>query len=167
MRNEIAEWLLSQVAAPEQARTVLGDLLEDEPGPVMFWVGALRATMSIATHQPGRTLWSAFWFLYDAALYYATCFWMTHGHLGRRLPLAGVGVVLWMVIRLGIYRRFHVSGSSMLAAPVFFVWFWNHEYGWPVALSSLAMAPAVVLGWWMQWRSQCNKRPGDNRPIVS
>ena len=167
MRNEIAEWMLAQVAPPEQARTIVGDLLEAQPGLVEFWVAVLRATVSIATHQPRRTAWNAFWFFYDAGLYYMLCFWMTRGHLSRRLPVAGLVVVLGMLIRLGLYRRFHVKGSSILAAPVFFVWFWRHEYGWPIALSSLAMTPAVVLGWWMQWRScQNNAKPGGDRPII-
>jgi hypothetical protein len=167
MRNGLAEWIVSQVAPLEKARVIVGDLLEEQRAPLMFWIAVLRATASIVLHQPRRTLWSAFWFFYDAALYYVCCFWLTHGRLSHRLPVAGLVMVLWMAIRLGIYRRFHVKGSSILAAPVFFVWFWRHAYGWPVALSSMAMAPAAVFGWWLQWRSrQSSAKSGGDRPIV-
>jgi len=143
MRNEIAEWMLLQVALPEQARAIVGDLLEEKRGPIVFWIAVLRAVVSIVAHQPRRTAWTAFWFFYDVILYYVVCFWLTQGQLSRRLPVAGLVVVLWMLIRVGLYKRLHVKGSSILAAPVFFVWFWRHKYGWPVALSSMAMAPAV------------------------
>ncbi len=36
MRNEIAEWMISRVAPPEQAATMVGELLEAQPGPVEF-----------------------------------------------------------------------------------------------------------------------------------
>lgn len=167
MRNEIAEWMLSQAAPREQARAVVGDLLEEQRGPVMFWITVLRATVSITVHQPVRMGWSAFWFFYDTVLYSVCCFWMMRGHLSRRLPVALLVIAIWMLIRVGLYKRLHVKGSSILAAPVFFVWFWRHEYGWPVALCSLVMAPMLVLGWWLEWRScQSGGKPGGDRPIV-
>jgi hypothetical protein len=167
MRSGIAEWIVSQVAPLEQARVIVGDLLEEQRGPLTFWLAVVHATASVAVHKPLRMLWNAFWFFYDVALYYVCCFWTTQGQLSRRLPATVLAVVLWMVVRVGIYKRLHVKGSSIVAAPVFFVWFWRYEYGWPVALSSLAMAPAVVFGWWLQWRgSQSGAKPGGDRPIA-
>ena len=65
MRNEIAERMLSQVAPPEQTGTIVGDLLEEQLGPIAFWIAVLRAVVSIARYQPRRTLKS----LADVAFY--------------------------------------------------------------------------------------------------
>ena len=54
MRNEIAEWMLSQVAPPKQAKTILGDLLEEQLGPVKFWCSVLQTAASIAGRDPRR-----------------------------------------------------------------------------------------------------------------
>jgi hypothetical protein len=46
-RVRFAERLLSKVATPERAASIVGDLVETSPGETMFWVSVLRIGVSL------------------------------------------------------------------------------------------------------------------------
>lgn len=46
-RVRFAEQLLSKVATPERAASIVGDLVETSPGETMFWVSVLRIGVSL------------------------------------------------------------------------------------------------------------------------
>lgn len=98
MRNEIVEWMLSQVATAEQARTVLGDLLEAQPGPAEFWVGVVRAIASFTGHDPRRTLISL---------------------TGFAIQFGFLAVLAWVISAISHHRFFAIYG---VLAGLFILW---------------------------------------------
>jgi hypothetical protein len=165
MRNEIAEWMLSQVAPPERAKTIVGDLLEAQLGPVEFWVAVLRATASIARHQPRRMLVAFFWFGIELGFWFASnaCIWwffaIWHlyalGAIVLLACLAGFGVLHW--------RRHELSELAWFT-------FWTrllaHD-GMPIWGALLITLPLLAFGWWTQWRRQVkNALPENDRPVA-
>jgi len=174
MRNEIAEWMLLQVAPPEQATTVLGDLLEAQPGPLEFWFAVLRATASIARHQPRQILLSFFWFFVELTDYFALPAFIAYyvalpisfALHPRFAVLPVIGVTLAGAAVIWILRRL-IKEPSILTVALFWVWFFRHFCGWPLAVSILVVSPAMVLGWRLNWlRRRVGTEPESGRLVT-
>lgn len=171
MRNEIAEWMLAQATTPEQARAVLGDLLEAQPGPVDFWIAVARATVSIARHQPRQILLSFFWcfvaltdcFALPILIAYYVALPISFALHPRFAVLPVIGVTLAGAALIWILRRF-IKEPSILTVALFWAWFFRHFCGWPLAVSMLILSPAMVLGWRLNLlRRRANAKPENDR----
>lgn len=165
MRNEIAEWILSQVASPEQARTIVGDLLEAQPGPVAFWGPVFRATGSIAMHQPGRFLSSFLWSASVAAVYGLWVWLITSNFLHAlgllrfflAVPLAVFGLG-WLIV-VALARKAGTSSSLMCVA--FTVWLMSHNG----VLERLWVLPPF-LALWLWWPKRNHHLPEGDRRVA-
>jgi len=148
MRNEIAEWVLSQAAPPEQAATIVGDLLEAQPGPVAFWVAVLRATASIAS-QPRRVLRGIFWFAYDIS--FSVCW----GWFLMRMPKLGLlSFVILSILWVGVASliRSARKNVSLLSFPLFFFVLEKYCLHTSTAFAVVAALWMLVFDGWMRWR---------------
>jgi len=168
MRNEIAEWMLAQAATPEQATTILGDLLEAQPGPVAFWFAVLRATASIAAHQPRRIFASLFWLAYELGIYadlswlYAHVPYSSHQLLLRLAALVPICFIGWLLH----WRRVQPSELALfLGSGMFWIWISLHAglSTWQMILS-LCLIPAFWARRW--WLLQAMAAREKNRPVA-
>jgi len=166
MRNEIAEWMLSQATSPEQAATIVGDLLEAQPGPVAFWFAVVRATVSIARHQPPELVFaSLFWFSYEAS------FWLFLAWLFTKIPGYSYSRIFLLMIFAGavftggwwLWARKRESSVAISAA--FYTWFLMHN-GWPMWVVLLLMLPLTAFNWRRQWHRRKNALPENDRPVA-
>jgi hypothetical protein len=99
MRNLVAERILSLVTAQDRAGTILGDLLEGQPGSIGFWFSLLRMVISIGVHRPYRFLSNFLSFAIDIGGF-ALCIWVyTHviglSYLLTAVFLIPVELVFW------------------------------------------------------------------------
>ena len=118
MRNGLAEWVISRAAGPEQAATIVGDLLEAELGTVAFWLAVSQTTVSIARHQPRRIVLHFFWLVYDL------CFYAFLGLILARMPEHGLLLIAavttpYLGVSWAVDRR---RESSQLPSAAFFIW---------------------------------------------
>lgn len=161
MRNETAEWVISRVAGPEQARTIVGDLLEAQPGPIEFWVAVVRATASIARHQPRRALSNLLWFASEAAVYLLWV-WLVKSRLVHTLGLGYLFISVplfvfsgvWLVLVI-LFRKAGTSSSLMCVA--FNVWLLWHN----ALLEGLWVIPPLfaLCLWWRRSRPPKSSPP--------
>jgi len=151
MRNEIAEWMLSQAAPPEQAKAVLGDLLEAQPGWVEFSFAVVRAAVSIAAHQPRQVFKGILSFAYEGAGYLSVI-WVVAEKPRHVFLLAGAVVGVWLVVgrRLG-----GLAGkSSVLAPAIFWIWYLKHVARLSTWIVLLSMLPCIPYRLWTLKRNQ-------------
>lgn len=155
MRNEIAGWMLSQVAAPEQARTIVGDLLEAQLGQVEFWFAVLRTTVSIARHQPRRVFVNLLWFS-GQFVYCAVC---------ARMP--AVSFPETIAVGLLIARK-RAQSPPYFGFAAFLLWASLHHGGrFAHALTFTLVVLLVPFVWRIRLRyRQSNEPPIDDRPVA-
>ena len=106
MRNEIAEWMLSKVAPPMPARTVVGDLVEAQLEPVGFWRSVFQAAASIAGRDPRRFLVSLTGFAIQFGVWAVFAWAFTVSMNPRRPFLAVYGVTVLLFLLCQWIMRF-------------------------------------------------------------
>jgi len=186
MRNEIAEWMLSQVAPPKQAKTIVGDLLEEQLGPVKFWCSVLQTAASIAVRDPRRSVVS-FTGIAIGLGFYAIFAWVIsvgfnppHPFIAVYSVIVGL-LVLWQaVVRLVIRRATVLIARHqprlipffwLVSDLGFYVWgglilTWKHVNP-SIRLAVLIILPCALFGSWRRWRRwRVNSSPGSDRPAT-
>lgn len=160
MRNryDIAEDLLSWATIPEQAKTILGDLLESQPNLLTFWLAVLRTTASLARHQPRRALIAFLWFMYEPAFLALVLTLFAEGkHIPSPYALASavVGVVCICYWILWVQKRV----PSVITS----VWFWIDllKYAGLSKLAILLLVPLNPFFWWVHWQQYQRKRAAE------
>jgi len=186
MRNEIAEWVLSRAAPPEQAKTIVGDLLEEQLGPVKFWFSVLQAAASIAGRDPRRSIVS----FTGVAIRLGFCAgfaWISSVGFNPPRPFIAVyGIivglsVLWQaVVRLVIRRATVLIARHqprlipffwLVSDLGFYVWgglilTWKHVNPL-IRLAVLIILPCALFGSWRRWRRwRANALPENDRPAA-
>lgn len=166
MRNGLAEWVISRGAGPEQAATILGDLLEEQLEPMAFWLAVLRATVSIARHQPPKRLLLNFlWFTYELSFYAFLRWWLIALERTHSFRMFSMDLILvsapWLAFSFLWARK---KNSSVVISTAFYIWLLIHD-GIPVWLVLLTALPAIPYGWWRQWR-RSQKNASLDQPAI-
>jgi hypothetical protein len=167
MRNEIAEWVLSRVAEPEHAKTILGDLLEAQLGPVAFWLEVVRATLSIASHQPRPVLVRFFWFAGELCFY--VCMAWTFARTKHVILL----LAIWLVVMKMLEKILEWGGlvgpknTHLLLPAAFSFWAGKYLIGGSTAYAVLFVLATMSPDVWTRWcRWRKNRAPENHRPVV-
>lgn len=167
MRTELVEWILSQVTPPEQARTIVGDLLEAQLAPVQFWLAVVLSMLSIARHQPARILRRLLLWLHESSLYIFLAWTSTHfpKHALNQFAFQVIAIfAVWLA--MGWVLGWRRGNVSQLPMALFWAYMFVHD-GMPVWVAVLIPGSAAVFGWWMEWRrQQKNALQEDNRPVA-
>ena len=161
MRNRGAEWILSLAVQPEEARTIIGDLIEAQPGPVVFWRSVLGATASIASNRPRRAL--TIFFIFAMEFDYLACGnWVIFTNPKHLYPIVISNSVLAFIVSWTLVYRRKFSPSA-LAFGVNFGWLFWHS---GVALLGVVLGFVVtILGWCFDWqRTHWNADPQSADP---
>lgn len=154
-RNDIAEDVLSLAATREQAKTILGDLLEARPGVVVFWFVVLQATVSLAKHQPRRPLVAFLWFMYEPAF------------LAIVLTLAAVGKHVFSPLFMGLILIGLVCicywilwSQEREPSVITVVWFWLDllKCDGLGTLAIVLLLPLNPFFWWVHWQQYQRRR---------